>query len=102
MWSGCCGYEMISHLIQELHFAGSENLIAKNVFGADEGLSGFRYERFFKYLVFLSSTDMKFLNKQLGSTTARRKNYLPDESIQAADRISNLSPLPNVVTKKCS
>ena len=34
-----------SHLIQEVHFAGSENLIAKNVFGEDEGLPGFRSRR---------------------------------------------------------
>ena len=34
----------------------------QNVFGADEGLSGFRSERFFKHLVFKSSVDMKSPN----------------------------------------
>ncbi len=34
-----------SHLVQELHLAESEKLIAKNVFGEDEGLSGFRSRR---------------------------------------------------------
>ncbi len=36
---------IFSHLIQELHLAESENLIAKNVFGADERLPGFRSRR---------------------------------------------------------
>ena len=43
-----------SHLIQKLHLAESEKLIAKNVFGVGEG--------FLRYLLFQSSADMKSPN----------------------------------------
>ena len=38
-------YLLFSHLIQKLHLAESEKLIAKNVFVEDEGLPGFRSRR---------------------------------------------------------